>query len=95
MKIDFVKHQKYNGEWFKVAWKKHNFACCDCGLVHTSYFKVVKGILYMKVYSRKDLTESARKKYKHTMIASRYKNEPIRVAWYDKNNKLVFNKILK
>ena len=32
-----------DGEWREPCMRKHRIQCCDCGLVHDYYFRVVNG----------------------------------------------------
>ena len=93
MKKLIIKKQVIADKWFLVKWKNGFEACCDCGLVHGCDYKVVKVKLYKKVYVENVLTKEARSRF--SFIATRYKNEPISVAWYDKNDKVIFRKNLK
>ena len=35
-------HKQQDGEWVQPKTKGYKMACCDCGLVHTLNFRVIK-----------------------------------------------------
>lgn len=53
------------GQWVRVY--KTNFldACCDCGLVHRSQYRVVDGKIYMRCWRDERATAACRRRRKH------------------------------
>ena len=57
---------KYNefpeGEWITPVHRKFKMICCDCGLVHDTYFRIQKGKIQFKVIRNNHSTANARRK---------------------------------
>jgi len=45
-------YQLKDGEWFRPLMKGFRDACCDCGLVHTTDFRISNG--YVEFRSRRN-----------------------------------------
>lgn len=50
-----------DGDWIRPVRKGFKLGCCDCGLVHTVNFKVVKGVLHMQMTRNKRATAQKRR----------------------------------
>ena len=62
--------QVHDGEWVMPARRKYRMMCCDCGLVHTLDFKLVKKksgrtYLFLKAARHTRATASARRAEKY------------------------------
>lgn len=58
--------QIYDGEWVEPKPQKvHKMVCCDCGLVHTINFRVVKGKVQFQAIRDKKATSNRRRNKKH------------------------------
>lgn len=40
--------QVYDNEWYHPVHRGHREVCCDCGLVHITDFKVVRGKVFIR-----------------------------------------------
>lgn len=49
------------GEWVQPVRRGYRLACCDCGLVHTMDFRVVKGRIQFRAYRNKMSTAAMRR----------------------------------
>jgi len=55
--------QIHDGEWVEPTPQTgHKMACCDCGLVHTVNFRIVKGKVQFQAIRDKRATATRRKK---------------------------------
>jgi hypothetical protein len=52
--------QMKEGVWYAVQHDIELTECCDCGLVHRTYWKVEKGRIYWRAAVDKRLTKKAR-----------------------------------
>ena len=56
-------------EWFQPTQDGHRMACCDCGFVHEISFRVVDGIVQLKV-KRLNRSTAMRRRYKKVNATS-------------------------
>lgn len=49
------------GQWVQPIRRGYKMACCDCGLVHTMNFRVVKGRAQFNVYRNNRATAAKRR----------------------------------
>lgn len=62
MKIE----QVFDGDWIEPTPQKgHKMVCCDCGLVHTINFRVVKGKVQFQPFRNEKATYNKRRNKKH------------------------------
>ena len=60
-----------DGEWFMPVHRKHKEMCCDCGLVHTTDYKVdEKGNIWIRSTQDPKATASARKRIDHIKLSA-------------------------
>lgn len=59
----FFKKEKA-GRWIAPVPHAYKMACCDCGLVHSLWFRVVSGEVQFKVYRDELLTRRQWRKRK-------------------------------
>lgn len=45
--------------------RKDKLACCDCGLVHRTETRVVKGVIYMRIFRDERATAAKRRAARH------------------------------
>lgn len=58
--------QVYDGEWIEPTPQfGHKLACCDCGLIHTVNFRVVKGKVQFQAFRNNKATSGRRRSKKH------------------------------
>ena len=59
-----------NGEAVQLNWRKadFNFACCDCGLVHTLRFSVKGHTLRMRAWRNNRATGQIRRRMTHERV---------------------------
>lgn len=60
-------HKTKDGEWIEPCPQTgHLLGCCDCGLVHTVNFRIVKGKVQLQAFRNVKATSNRRrnKKYK-------------------------------
>lgn len=57
--------QAYDGDWIQPQQKNYQMACCDCGLVHTVNFRIVKGKVQLQPFRNKKATSNRRRNKKH------------------------------
>lgn len=51
----------YDGEWYRPKpMRGHREICCDCGLVHVTDFKIIKGEIHIRSYRDDKLTAKER-----------------------------------
>lgn len=49
------------GEWVQPIRRGYRLMCCDCGLVHTMDFRVLKGRVQFRVFRNNRATAAARR----------------------------------
>lgn len=49
------------GEWQQPILKGYRMACCDCGLVHTMDFRIVKGKIQFRAFRNERSTAAMRR----------------------------------
>lgn len=49
------------GEWTRPSRKGYRMGCCDCGLVHTMNFKLIKGRIWMQGFRNERSTAALRR----------------------------------
>lgn len=59
MKFKKVK----DGEWQQPVRKGYKLMCCDCGLVHTIDFRIIKSKIQFRAYRNERSTWLARRGY--------------------------------
>lgn len=58
--------QVYDGEWIEPTPQVgHKMSCCDCGLVHTINFRVVKGKVQFQAFRNLKATYNRRRNIKN------------------------------
>lgn len=57
------------GEWVQPVRRGYKMACCDCGLVHTMDFRVVKGRAQFRVFRNNRSTAMMRRQSQICMPA--------------------------
>ena len=59
-------HIVQDGEWIEPTPQiGHKMSCCDCGLVHTVNFRVVKGKAQLQAFRNHKATSNRRRNKKH------------------------------
>lgn len=53
--------QPQRGEWVQPIERGYKMACCDCGLVHTMNFRVVRGRAQFQVFRNNRATGQMRR----------------------------------
>lgn len=56
--------QVYSGDWVQPIKKGYKMACCDCGLVHSMNFRVVKGKIQFQAF-RNNRATGQKRRYKN------------------------------
>lgn len=54
--------QMKEGVWYAIQYDIEVSECCDCGLVHRTYWKIERGRIYWKAAIDKRLTKKARQR---------------------------------
>ena len=62
MKIPKKYYKPRAGEWIRPIPRAYQFACCDCGLVHSMHFRVMEGQAEFKAYRNNPATNRNRRK---------------------------------
>lgn len=59
-----------DGKWYAVAFGKKPFLeeCCDCGLVHSTRFKLENGRVWVQYNRDEKRTKKARKREPHPYV---------------------------
>ena len=71
MKYDHIRE----GEWVQPTPQTgHKLACCDCGLVHTINFRVVRGKVQLQAFRDEKATKARRRNKKHIGQKLKLKN---------------------
>jgi hypothetical protein len=53
--------QQFNGDWVRPVRRGYKMRCCDCKLVHTVNFRVVKGQVQFQVFRSNRATAASRR----------------------------------
>ncbi len=56
------------GEWVQPIKEGYKMACCDCGLVHTMNFRIVKGRVQFQAFRNNRSTAAKRRKFESIRI---------------------------
>ncbi len=65
MRVKYNYPQVYDGEWLEVAnHNEHRVQCCDCGLVHSIKYRVIKGRIHFRTKLNMRATAAVRRKKK-------------------------------
>lgn len=56
--------QAYDGDWIEPIKEGYKMACCDCGLVHTVNFRIVKGVIQIQAFRDNRATSQRRRNKK-------------------------------
>lgn len=67
MKYPHIK----NGEWLQPVRRGYVMACCDCCLVHTINFRIVKGKIQLQAFRATKKTTDRRRYYGVIVKAAR------------------------
>lgn len=60
-------HQQTDGEWVQLkSMKGYKLGCCDCGLIHTLDFRIVKGKIQFRAFRDNRATAQRRR---HRLIS--------------------------
>ena len=59
-------HQATDGEWIAPKRRGYKEQCCDCGLTHTMYYRLVNGQIQYKAIRDKKTTAAIRRAFRFT-----------------------------